>query len=282
MPRRWRWVFVVRVDRVAYRVTRLPFGWKFSPAICQPLVDRPVRSTRSWQSWMYEYLDDVLGAHAPKKRLRKAMRTVAWKLRHAGFIISPKSVMHLQRDVNFVGKQLRPRTCEMANKPGTLAAALRAWLKALARGRVREKTMLSTLGKVNWAVRPSGGARPFLSGAYQAVQRAAGGVVDFSMATERGVGTAIMLAHMPHRFATAKTEGFVFFSDTAERPEHLGRLRIGVVGLTGTYKSFKCPSWVRTLQQAELWGNYVETKIAIYIRRKGGGGHQGGYGQQSG
>ena len=48
-----------------------------------------------------------------------------------------------------MGKQLRPRACELANKPGPLAAALCAWLKALARGCVREKTMLSTLGKLN-------------------------------------------------------------------------------------------------------------------------------------
>ena len=64
-----------------------------------------------------------------------------------------------------MGKQLRPRSSEMANKPGTLAAALRAWLRAMARGRVRPKSMLSMLGKVNWAVRPSGGAGPMLAGA---------------------------------------------------------------------------------------------------------------------
>ena len=53
------------------------------------------------QSWTY--LDDVLGADAPKKRLRKAMRTVAWEFRRAGFIISPKSVMQPQWDLDFVG-----------------------------------------------------------------------------------------------------------------------------------------------------------------------------------
>ena len=103
-----------------------------------------------------------------------------------------------QRELDFVEKQLRPRACELANKLGTLAAALRAWLKVLARRHVREKTTLSTLGKVNWAVRPSGGAGPFLSGAYRRMQQAAGGMVDFSGTGARGVGTAIMLAHMPH------------------------------------------------------------------------------------
>ena len=58
---------MVRVDRVSYRITRLPFGWKFSPAICQQLGDRLIRSAlcRRTQSWTY--LDDVLGADAPKK-----------------------------------------------------------------------------------------------------------------------------------------------------------------------------------------------------------------------
>ena len=77
----------------------------------------------------------------------------------------------------------------------------------------------------------------------------------------------------------------MFFSDAAERPERAGHFRVGVVGLTGTYKSFKCPGWVRTLQQAELWGVYVAMKISVYIYRNvsgggGGGGLQGGDGQR--
>ena len=277
LPRRWRRLFVVRVNGRAYRITRLPFGWKFSPSICQQLVDRLVRSALRGRSMSWTYLDDILGADAPKKRLKQSMRAMVWKLERAGFIISPKSVLKPQRELDFVGKQLRPKTSEMANKPGTLAAALRAWLKVVARGRARTKAVLSMLGKVNWAVRPSGGAGPMLAGAYRAVQRADGGAVDFTRAAARGVGTAVMLAHMPHSFAEAKTEGFIFFSDAAERPERAGRFRVGVVGLTGTYKSLKCPGWVRTLQQAELWGVYAAMKLCVYIFRNvsGGGGGAG-------
>ena len=165
LPRRWRHLFVVRVRGQAYRITRLPFG----PALCQQLVDQLVRSALRRRTQAWTYLDNVLGADALKKRLRKAMRTVDSKLRRTGFIISPKSVLQPKRDLDFVGKQLRPRECEMAHKPGALAAALRAWLKALARKHVKVKTMLSTLGKVNWAVRPSGGAGLFLAGAYRTV-----------------------------------------------------------------------------------------------------------------
>ena len=48
----------------------------------------------------YAYLDDVLRGGRPKKQLRKAMRTVAWKLRGAGFIISPKSVLQPKRELS--------------------------------------------------------------------------------------------------------------------------------------------------------------------------------------
>ena len=45
-------------------------------------------------------------------------------------------------------------------------------------------------------------------------------MVDFTKAAAGGVGAALMLAHLPHRFTMAKTEGFVVFSDAAVRPEH--------------------------------------------------------------
>ena len=96
-------------------------------------------------SWTY--LDDILSADAPRKRLKRSTRAVVWKLKWAGFIISPKSVLRPQRDLDFVGKQLRPKSSEMANKPGTLAAALRSWLRVMARGRARTKAVLSMLGR---------------------------------------------------------------------------------------------------------------------------------------
>ena len=107
--------------------------------------------------------------------------------------------------------------------------------------------MLSTLGKANWAVRPPGGA-----GAYRAVQRADGGVVGFSGSAAHGLGTALMLASKPHRFGQAKSEGFDFRFDAAERSERPDQFRVGIVGLAGTSKPFKCPKWMCTLQQAEL------------------------------
>ena len=126
LPRRWRRLFVMRVNGRSYRITRLPFGWKFSPSICEQLVDRLVRSALRGRTLSWTYLADVLGADAPKEKLKRAMRAMVWKHRPAGFIISPKSVLKPHRHLDFVGKQLRLRSSAMANEPGTLAAALRA------------------------------------------------------------------------------------------------------------------------------------------------------------
>ena len=76
LPRRWRRLFVVRVNGRSYRITRLPFGWKFSPSIRQQRVDRLVRSALRGRTLSWTYLADVLGADAPKKMLKRAMRAM--------------------------------------------------------------------------------------------------------------------------------------------------------------------------------------------------------------
>ena len=76
----------------------------------------------------------------------------------------------------------------------------------------------------------------------------------FSGSAARGVGTAIMLAHMSRHFQRSVAKGFVFCSDAVEQPERPGRFRVGVLGLKGTYKSLKCRRCILTLQQTELSG----------------------------
>ena len=51
---------------------------------------------------------------------------------------------------------------------------------------------------------------------------------------------------------------------------------MGVVGLTGVNRSYKCPRWVTSLQQAELWGIYLALKICVYIHRNATHGAGGG------
>ena len=44
LPTQWRRVFVVRAVGKGWRFTRMPFGWKYSPAVCHRVVKALVRS----------------------------------------------------------------------------------------------------------------------------------------------------------------------------------------------------------------------------------------------
>ena len=76
LPPLWR-----RIGR-RFRYARLPFGWSYSPAICQRLVLAVVRrvlSRRGIRDWVN--LDDILRSARRKGRLRKAVRDCATLLR---------------------------------------------------------------------------------------------------------------------------------------------------------------------------------------------------------
>ena len=109
VPRSWRRVFVVEVHGVRYKFTRLPFGWRHSPAICQTLVQALVRSALSKVSkavGSQVYLDNVLLDPKRRRVLIKGRRAVVRKLRQAGFIIGPKSELAPSKRLVFVGKFL--------------------------------------------------------------------------------------------------------------------------------------------------------------------------------
>ena len=281
LPRAWRKVFIIGSGRKRYRITRLPFGWRYSPVICQRLVRKLVeKGLRRLKAIAWTYLDDVLMAARTRRRAAQAYRRVTRVLRKAGFIINEgKSVSEPQREMEFVGKIIDTRSRTIRNKQGTLIAATRAWLKAIAKRWIGKKQARSMLGKIGWATRPSGGAGAFVAGAHAALTKAeqSDGDVDFGSKLAKAVGTAIMLAHVPHKFEPASTKGWTFFSDAAEDGE---RFRVGIVGLRGLYKSMLCPAWVASLQQAELFGIYLAVKLAMYIRRNAQGGSDspgGGY-----
>ena len=273
LPREWRRVFVVTAGARAYRVTRLPFGWAYSPSICQRLVSGIVKgSLRGPHEDPESYLDDVLVAEPSKRRARRVTRAAAGRLRKAGFIISPKSDHRPSASQVFVGKVLDSRKSSMLNLAGTLAAAIRGWLRAAIRGFTSTRLFRSLLGRLQWASRPMGGAGPFLAGSYRALNAATDGV-PLSRALSRGIASSIMLACLGHRFRRAPSATpIVLFSDAAEEGS---RFRVGVVGKEGLHRTTLCPKWVRSLQQAELWGILYAAKLGVYIVHNAGGGRGG-------
>ena len=103
--------------------------------ICKRLVRKLVESgLRGLKAVAWTYLDDVLIAAQTRRRAAKAHRRVTRVLRKARFVINEgKSVSEPQREMEFVGKIIDTRSRTVRNKQGTLIAATRAWLKAIAK-----------------------------------------------------------------------------------------------------------------------------------------------------
>ena len=91
-PPRWRRVFVVQGGSGRkFRYARLPFGWSYSPVICQRLIMAVVRRVLSGVIRGWVYLDDILLSARRKARLRRTVRDCKRALRRAGFIVGAKS-----------------------------------------------------------------------------------------------------------------------------------------------------------------------------------------------
>ena len=262
LPRRWRRTFVVQAGQRRWRFTRLPFGWKYSPAICHRLVSGIVaRALRGTNVDWDVYLDDILITATSPAAARAGVQRVAAALRDAGFIISPKSELEPSTCITFLGKRLDSVRRSVSNSVDMLKATLRLWLQGVGTGRMPAREMARFLGRLQWVFRPMGGASVFLAGAYNAMLHRS---PFFSRTLIRATGTALLLSFPSHGLSDpSHVRVHTFFSDAAPCGR---RFRIGVVGSPGFYRSYVCPRWVRSLQQAELYGVYGALKAAAGCR----------------
>ena len=72
---------------------RLPFGWKYSPFICQQTLARIVGRVLPPDILLVHYLDDFLLMHHDKSYLRDHTGNAVLALGREGFIVSPRSVL---------------------------------------------------------------------------------------------------------------------------------------------------------------------------------------------
>ena len=106
-PRRWRRTFVVQTGQRRWRFRRLPFGCKYSAAICQRLVPGIVARALCDTNVDWDvYLDDILITATSPAAARAGVQRVAAALRDAGFIISPKSELGPSTCITFLRKRL--------------------------------------------------------------------------------------------------------------------------------------------------------------------------------
>ena len=81
-----------------------PFGWKFSPLLCQKLDNGLVKTAVGILPVLhFVYLDDILIV-GPQGFVRQAVRRATWHLQQAEFVMSAKLELHPCREMDFVGK----------------------------------------------------------------------------------------------------------------------------------------------------------------------------------
>ena len=71
---------------------QLPFGWAFSPSICQELLGRIVRDIVPEGVYLVHYLDDFILLSCDRDLLEDVTATVATRIRQAGFSESSSSI----------------------------------------------------------------------------------------------------------------------------------------------------------------------------------------------
>ena len=95
LPESARTVFGLRSgpSRRVVGLGRLPFGWKYSPFICEHALARIVERVLPPDILLVHYLDDFLSVHHDKGYLRDNTGNTVIALGREGFIVSPKSVL---------------------------------------------------------------------------------------------------------------------------------------------------------------------------------------------
>ena len=126
MPKRWRDIFQVSVSGQSYAWSSLPFGWKYSPVICQRLMGALAEnSVFDLQVLPFTYLDDILAAGACRD-LKRVVRRLRGRLQRARFVVSPKSSLDPTRVLDFAGKIFETKRRRMENRKGMVTALLRS------------------------------------------------------------------------------------------------------------------------------------------------------------
>ena len=243
LPQHWRRVFVIRAGAKRWRFTRLPLGWKYSPAICQHLVSGIVAGALPDARVEWDvYLDDVLITARDLRAARLGAHIAVQALTQAGFIIRPKKRVHPLHPHCFSRKAAR--LCgSLHHQPIRNVARHHALMVERGRdGAVPHSKMARLPGRLYWIARPLGGTSPFLAGAYATM--AARSAV-FSRALVRATGAVLLLSFPPHNFLQhARARMHTVFSDVAPCGH---RFRVGVVGGPSSCRDYLCPRWVRNM-----------------------------------
>ena len=106
LPEPYKNSFRVRIDGKSYAFSCLPFGWRFSPVICQYVLAFVTGSVDTSGVLVLHYLDDFLVIGYGKAKVGSVSQRLCDALRRAGVVISTKSVLEPVPEIQWLGKWL--------------------------------------------------------------------------------------------------------------------------------------------------------------------------------
>ena len=74
-------------------ILRLPFGWKYSPVLCQRILQYFIKGLKVGQTMISHYLDDFMVLGKDKALVSEVTKSLVNLLEEKGCLISPKSVL---------------------------------------------------------------------------------------------------------------------------------------------------------------------------------------------
>ena len=172
----WSFVLLEGVDK-AFRArvrpggpvvgaTRLPFGWKFSPYLCQRILGDLLRLHIPQGVELLHYLDDFVLVSTDCPLLHGTTQECVRVLVENQFIVSDKSTLEPVQHLFVLGKFLDlPRRMIYSHRRAWLQI-LAAWLKLAVSPLSGPKLMEKLLGFLQWHIRPRLTSAPLLAGAY--------------------------------------------------------------------------------------------------------------------
>ena len=158
--------FRVCIDGTTYAFSCLPFGWRFSPVICQYVLAFVTSFVDTSGVIVLHYLDDFPIVGYGHSRVGSVAQSLCEALRRAGAVISTKSVLDPVPEIRWLGKWLvlsgDGAGVFFRGGGGGGAALLGLWIRAAALSLTR-KHARHILGRFVWSLRATVGYAPFLS-----------------------------------------------------------------------------------------------------------------------
>ena len=145
----------------------LPFGWKYSPILCQKVLERFKEEIGLVGVFVLIHIDDVLIVGREKARVREQARCAVEALCDAGGVISPKSTLEPVTRLVWLGKEVDVDVGEgnVRTVGNTWEALLAHWLH-LSVGNCSMRCLQQFLGRAQWLCWPRFGHCPHLSGVW--------------------------------------------------------------------------------------------------------------------